>query len=115
MQKKKAIVIAGINVTVSEVSVTRIYRLLQGEESVVNLPLPEAMEKVKALLPLALDVDLADLLKEDIFSADIDLLVSAFQETNPIFFKIARALNVESVLAGLTRTLVTRFSSTFAD
>lgn len=113
-QKTKVIVIAGKNVTVSEISVTRIYRLLQGEESVINLPLPEAMEKVKGLVPLALDVDIAELLEGDIYSEDIDNLVEAFKETNPIFFKIARTLQLENVLAGLIRTLLTNFSKTFA-
>jgi len=113
-QKTEVIVIAGKKVTISEISVTRIYRLLQGEESVVNLPLPEAMEKVKGLVPLAIDVDIKELLEGDIFSEDIDLIVEAFKRTNPVFFSTARALQLDSVLAGLTRTLLTNFSQTFA-
>jgi hypothetical protein len=114
MQKKETIIIAGKEVTVSEISVTRIFRLLQGEGSIINLPLPEAMEKVKGLVPLALDVDIHELLKEDIFSEDIDLLIEAFKRTNPVFFSTARMLKLDSVLASLIRTLLTNFSATFA-
>jgi hypothetical protein len=124
-QKSETITIAGKQVTVLEVSVSRIYRELfdmplmpglsfkPGKNSIFNLPLPEAMEKVKGLIPLALDVDLATLVEGDVYSGDLENLFEAFKRTNPIFFTIARTLQLESVLANLFRTLVTNFSATF--
>jgi hypothetical protein len=115
MRKQETIIISGIEVTVSEVSVTQIYRLLQGETSIMNLPLPEAMHQVKGLLPLALNVDLEQLLAAEIYSGDIDLLVEAFKRTNPVFFKMASALKLDSVLASVLQSALTNFSEVFAN
>ena len=114
MRKQEKITIGGIAVTVSEISVTQIYRLLQGETSIMNLPLPEAMNKVKGLVPLALDVDIEQLLAADLYSGDIDQLVEAFKSTNPVFFKIARSLNLDGVLAKVLQSALTNFSAAFA-
>lgn len=114
MQKTKVIEVGGKEVTVSEISVTRIFRLLQGEESIINLPLPEVMEKVKGLIPLALNVAIEELFEGDIYSEDIDRLIEAFKETNPVFFSTARALKLDSVLANLFSTQLMNFSKIFA-
>lgn len=115
MQRTKTIQIAGRTITVSEISVSRIYKLLRGEESIINLPLPEALQQCKQLLPLAVDCDLVELLAgEDVFYDDVIALKNAFEETNPAFFETARALGLDSVLASILKKLVENFCSRFA-
>lgn len=115
MQRRKVIDVAGRKVTVSEISVARIYRMLRGDDAIINLPLPEAFDKVKGLLPLAVDVDLEELLaSDDLFYDDLTGLYEAFKSTNPIFFETARMLNLDSVLASILKRVVESFSSRFA-
>lgn len=113
MKKQETIVIAGREIIISEISVSRVYKLLQGEESIINLPFAQIAEQVKSLLPLAIDISVDELIQLDIFSDDIDLLVEAFKRTNPFFFDLARTLNLGGVLADVIRLLLTNFSTAF--
>lgn len=113
MRKQEIIIIADRKITISEISVSRVYKLLQGEESIVNLPFAQMAEQVKSLLPLAIDISIEELVQLDIFSDDIDLLIEAFKKTNPFFFGLARTLNLGGVLADGIRLLLTNFSTAF--
>jgi hypothetical protein len=115
MQRTKTIQIAGCEITVSEISVSRIYKMLRGDDAIINLPLPEALQQCKHLLPLAVDCDLVEMLAgEDVFYDDVIALKQAFEETNPAFFETARALGLGGVLASILSKLVESFCSRFA-
>ena len=99
MKRTKTITIGTREVIVSEISTTHVLGLLRGEQTIINLPLTEALERVKELLPMALNVPIDELLKEEIYSDDLNALYEALQETNPAFFLTARALNLHGTLA----------------
>jgi hypothetical protein len=68
------------------------------------------LEEFRALIPLAMDVPLDDLLAGDLYSDDLTALYEAFKETNPVFFESARALGLDAVLAGGLKTIISSFS-----
>jgi hypothetical protein len=116
MQRKKTITITGngvigvTEVTITEISVSKVLAMLRGENSIISLPLPAMLEEFKQLLPLAMDVPLDKLLAGDLYYDDLTALYDAFKETNPAFFESARALNLDGALAGFLKTLIASFS-----
>lgn len=111
MRRTTTIEIAGQPLTVSEIPVSRILRLLRGEESIIHLPAVEAAEQVKDLIPLAFEGDFEQILAADLFYDDLQAIFRAFQETNPAFFETARALGLADALAGFVQTLLQSFCS----
>lgn len=109
MRRTTTIEIAGHPLTVSEIPVSRILRLLRGEESILALPTVEAGERVKELIPLAFEGDFEQILAADLFYDDLQAIFRAFQETNPAFFETARALGLADALAGFVQTLLQNF------
>lgn len=113
MQRSTTIEVAGILLIISEIPVSRIYNLLRGETSIMQLPVVEAAEKVKELIPLALTGDLDALLAADLYYDDLLLIFTKFQETNPAFFELARAAGLKDALAELVKTLLQSYCSRF--
>lgn len=109
MRRTTTIEIAGQPLTVSEIPVSRILRLLRGEESILALPTVEAGERVKELIPLAFEGDFEQILAADLFYDDLQAIFKAFQETNPAFFETARALGLADALAEFVQTLLQNF------
>ncbi|MBJ6798628.1 hypothetical protein [Geomonas propionica] len=113
MRKQETITIGGMNLTISEISAGQVYRLLQGETSIMDLPLSEVMNKLKGLVPLVLGVDLDQLLTTDIYSGDLEELFKAFKRTNPVFFTTAKALKLDSIVERILQSTLTNFMEVF--
>lgn len=111
MRRSTTIEVAGLPLTISEIPVSRILRMLRGEESILTLPTTEAGAKVRELIPMAFEGDFERLFSADLFYDDLQAIYEAFKETNPAFFETARALNLEAALAGFVKTLLQSFSS----
>lgn len=111
MRRTTTIEVAGLPLTISEIPVSRLLRMLRGEESILTLPTTEAGAKVRELIPLAFEGDFERLFSADLYYDDLQAIYEAFKETNPAFFETARALNLENALAGFVKTLLQSFSS----
>ena len=109
MRRTTTIEIAGQPLVISEIPVTKILRLLRGEESIMALPTIEAGAKVQELIPLAFEGDFTAILSADLFYDDLQNIFAAFQETNPAFFETARALGLADALADFVKTLLQNF------
>lgn len=114
MQRSTTITIAGIGLTITEIPVNRLYSLLIGEGSIIQLPVVEAAEKVKELIPLAISSEHLDaLLSADLYYDDLLQIFDTFQETNPAFFELARVAGLKDALADLIKTLLQSYCSRF--
>lgn len=111
MRRKKLITIGTHKVIVSEISASHVLALMQGEDSIISLPPTEALERVKTLLPLAVSVPLADLMKEEVYFDDLKTFYEALRETNPMLFETVKALNLGNVLANAFQNFTGSFSS----
>jgi len=114
MKREKTIEVAGLSITVKEISVIKLYTTLTGEKSVFTIPAVEAAGKLKDLVPLAIEGDLQDLLSRELFYDDLVLIFDAFKETNPAFFELARRLGLADALGGFVKTLLQTFSNRLA-
>jgi len=111
MRRTKTIEIAGLPVTISEIPVSKVFSLLDGEVPILKLSPLEAGEKFKELLPLAFEGDFEALLAGNIFYDDMQAIYAAFKETNPAFFAVAQGMGLAEALANFLKTVLQNFSS----
>lgn len=113
MRRSKTIEVAGVVLCISEIPISRLYSLLTGQTSIMQLPAVEAAEKVKGLIPLAIEGNLDALLASDLYYDDLLEIFNVFQETNPAFFELARAAGIKDALADLVKTLLASYCYRF--
>jgi hypothetical protein len=111
MRRTKTIEIAGQPLTFLEIPVRKIHAILTGETAIFTIPMVQAAEKVKELIPFSFEGDIESLLAADLFYDDLAEIYAAFEETNPAFFELARVIGLENTLAAVVKSLFHSFFS----
>lgn len=111
MQLSKTITVAGKEITFTEIPVNVILGLFRSENPVQTLPINAAFAEFAALIPLAINCPLAQILDMEMYGEDVAAIEAAFKETNPYFFQLALRLDLAGELTRIIKVVIGYYCS----